>query len=165
MTKSDPWFVRERAVAFASLVLTNHNEVKIRSHAGTDMALDLLVEILKDGRSTLRFFGVQLLGYIDLPGFQDLDKRILSHRSKDPLEAALPVCVFAIGVRKPDGFYRWIVQPVVDGGRALLQRDAEATWQPLDDAGVDRLIGQVNAWYDALNGVSPPKARVGKAKP
>ena len=48
MTKQDPWFFEERAVAFAKLVLTKGHDV--RPYAGTDMGIDLLVEI----RATLR---------------------------------------------------------------------------------------------------------------
>jgi hypothetical protein len=165
MTKQEPWFIEERAVAFASLVLTKRHEVKVLPNAGHDMAIDLLVEVLKDGKSTLRFFGAQVVGYIDLPDVQDADERVLSHLGRDPFEAALPICIFVIGIRKPEGIYRWVVEPVVDDGRALLQRralaqrDVLAKWQTLDEAGAARLIGQVNAWYDAHNADSSPKPR------
>jgi hypothetical protein len=157
MAKQDPWFLEERAFAFASLVLTKRNDVAVRRYTGRDLAIDLLAEILKDGKSTLRFFGAQVVPYLDLPITQNGGERVLSHLGRDPFEAGLPLCVFVIGVRKPEGLYRWVVKPVVDNGRALLQRDVEATWQPLDEAGAARLVGQVNAWYDALNGSSPPQ--------
>ena len=159
MTKQDPWFFEERALAFAKLVLTKQHD--IRPHTGRDMGIDLLVEILKDGKSTLRFFGVQLVATMDLPDMQDADERVLvlSHLGRDPFEAALPICVFVIGVRKPEGIYRWVVEPVVDGGRALLQRDVEPNWHVLDEAGAARLIGQVNHYYDALRSDLAPKRR------
>ena len=50
-------------------------------------------------------------------------------------------------------------QPVVEKGRALLRGDVATNWATLDEAGTARLIGQVNAWYDALNGGSTPKTR------
>jgi hypothetical protein len=159
MTKQDPWFVEERALAFASLVLTRRNDVAVRPYAGRDMTINLLAEVLKDGKSSMRFFGAQVVGFMDLPTTRNADERVLSHLGSDPFEAALPLCVFVIGVRKPEGIYRWTVEPVVDDGRALLQRDAEVDWQTLDEAGAARLIGQVNAWYDALGGGSPPKTR------
>lgn len=158
MTNEDPWFFRERALAFSSLVLTKVPDVKVQ-HVDRDMAIDLLVEVLKDGRSTSRYFGVQIVPYMDLPNIQDADERVLSHLGRNPFEAGLPLCVFVIGVRKPEGIYRWAVEPVVADGRALLLRDGETDWQPLDEAGAARLIGQVNAWYDALNGGSTPKPR------
>src|SRR5260370_925311 len=106
MTKQDPWFIEERAFAFASLVLTKRNDVAVRPYAGRDIAIDLLVEVLKAGKSTMRFFGVQLVAYLDLPTIQNTDERILSHLGRDPFEGGLPLCVFVIGVRKPEGLYR-----------------------------------------------------------
>ncbi|HEV3446657.1 MAG TPA: hypothetical protein VG099_18585 [Gemmataceae bacterium] len=157
MTNQDSWFIEERAFAFASLVLTKHSDVSVRAHAGADMAIDLLVEVLKNGKSTLRFFGVQMVGYIDLPDIRNADERVLAHLPRQRFESTLPLCVFVIGVRKPEGIYRWYVEPVVRDSRPLLERDVESTWQTLDEAGVARLISQVNAWYDALNEASTPK--------
>jgi hypothetical protein len=165
MTKQEPWFIEERAFAFASLVLTKRHDVAVRPYAGHDLAIDLLAEILKDGKSTLRFFGAQLVGSLDLPTIQNADERVLSHLGRDPFAAGLPLGVFVIGVRKPEGFYRWVVEPLVEDGRAMLQphvltpREVQAKWQPLDEAGAERLIAQVNAYYDALNAEAPPKPR------
>jgi hypothetical protein len=164
MEKKDPWFFETRAEAFVSLTLTEHNEVKVRPYAGRDMGIDLLIEVLKSGKSTMRFFGAQLVAYLDLPTIQNADERTLSHLGRDPFEAGLPLCVFVIGVRKPEGLYRWVVEPVIDDGRALLQRDAAVNWQTLDAAGADRLIAQVNAWYDALNEGPAPKPHGRRSK-
>jgi hypothetical protein len=164
MIKEAPWFVEERAVAFASLMLTKSNGVSVRAQTGTDRGIDLLVEVLKDGRSALRFFGVQLVGYLDLPDVREAEDRILSHLPGDAAEATLPICVFVIGVRKPEGMYRWVVEPVIEDGRALLRRGAEPDWQILDEAGAARLIRQVNDWYDALQGGLIPKRRNRRAK-
>jgi hypothetical protein len=165
MSKQDPWFLQERAFAFASLVLTKRNDVVVRAHAGQDMAVDLLVEVLKKGKSTLRFFGVQLVACLDLPNLPEAEKRVLSHFPGNPFEAELPICVFVIGVRKPEGIYRWVVEPVIQEGRAILRRevlskgDLQAKWQSLDEAGAARLIDQVNAWYDARNGGPLPSGQ------
>jgi hypothetical protein len=164
MSKREPWFFEERAVSFANLRLTKRNGVEIRSHAGSDMGIDLLVELLKDGKSSLRFFGVQLVPYLDLPDPRSADERVLSHTGRDPLEATFPVCVFVIGVRKLDGIYRGVVEPAIQEGRALLVRDAEPNWQVLDEDGAVRLIDQVNAWYDALQGNPSPRGRERRAK-
>jgi hypothetical protein len=164
MTKQAPWFIEERAVAFSSLLLTKHHDVHVRPQVGTERTIDLLVEILKDGKSTLRFFGVQLVGCLDLPDTQHADEQVLSHPGSDQFEAMLPICIFVVGVRKPEGIYRWAVEPVVDDGRALLNRDVEPSWQTLDEAGAARIIAQVNAWYAALDGGAAPKSRGGRSK-
>jgi hypothetical protein len=159
MSKQDPWFFKERSFAFASLLLTEHNDVIIRPQDGTDLAVDLLAEIRKDGLSTLRFFGVQIIPFRDLPDIQEANERVLARLRGDPLEAAFPIGVFVIGVSKPEGIWRWVVEPVVEEGQARLRRDVNDSLQPLDQAEADRLIAQVNAWYDALNGTPTPKRR------
>ena len=70
-----PVVLDERAFAFASLVLTTREDVVVRPYAGRDIAIDLLVEILKHGKSTMRFFGVQLIADLDLPTVQNVDER------------------------------------------------------------------------------------------
>lgn len=156
MMKEDPWFFEMRAEAFVSLVLTKHNDVKVVPCAGFDhyMDIDLRVEILKDGKSTSRFFGAQLVPYLDLPDPQGVELGVFSH-----FQASLPICVCVIGIRKPEGIYRWSVEPVVKDGQALLHPDGEGKWQTLDEAAADRLIAQVDAWYDALKGDSIQKTR------
>jgi hypothetical protein len=54
MAGQDPWFFEERAVAFAKLLLTAHNDVRVQPPAGPDTAGDLLVGVLKDGKPALR---------------------------------------------------------------------------------------------------------------
>jgi hypothetical protein len=169
MSNQDPWFFEVRAEAFVSLVLTKCNDVKILPYAGHDMGIDLLIDVLKNGKSSKRFFGAQLVPYMDLPSIHSADERVLGHTRNalrsDSFEAELPICAFVIGVRKPEGIYRWSVEPVVEDGQAVLRpcpvsrRDVEKSWQTLDDAGAARLIGQVNAWYDARNGGSAPRTR------
>jgi hypothetical protein len=161
MTEQQPWFIEERAIAFASLVLTSQDDVVVRAHAAADMAVDLLVEILENGKSRLRFFGVQVVASLDLPDTQNANMRVLSHLQRDRFEATLPLCVFVIGARKPEGVYRWIVEPVVEDGRALLRHNTELNWRPLDKAGAADMIRQVKAWYAALNGGSTPKSHRG----
>jgi hypothetical protein len=158
MTKQEPWFIEERAFAFASLMLTACRDVVVHAHAGTDMAIDLLVEIRKKGKPP-RPFGVQMVGYMDLPDIRHAEERVLSHRAD-----SLPICVFVIGARKPEGVYRWIVEPVIEDGQAQLRQAAEPHWQVLDEAGAARLIDQVNVWYDARKSDFAPKGRGRQAK-
>jgi hypothetical protein len=165
MRQQAPWFVEERAVAFASLMLTSNDGVAVKRSAGRDTGIDLLAEVLKNGKPTLRFFGVQLVADLDLPPRAEADKHVLSHLGRDPFEAALPLCVFVIGVREPNGIYRWVVEPVVEDGRAELRRGAEGSWETLDKAGAARLIDRVTVWYDARHQDSGPRKNGRTAKP
>lgn len=159
MTKEDPWFFQMRAEAFASLVLTKHGKALVQPQAGTDSAVDLLVELLKNGKSTSRCFGVQLVAYMDLPNIQNAAEVVLAHFPTNHSEAKFPICIFVIGVRKPEGIYSWAVEPVIEDSGVVLHWNLEANWQTLDEAGAARLLGQVNAWYDALEVSWMPKAR------
>jgi hypothetical protein len=164
MTKEDPWFFEVRAEAFVSLMLTKQNDVKVVPDAGPlhDMALDLRVEILKGGKSKSRFFYAQMVAHLDLPEMRRVELGVMSNGltlERNPIEKSVPICVFVIGVRKPEGIYRWVVEPVVEDGQASVRECLEANWHTLDEEGADRLIGQVNAWYDALNGRSTPKSQ------
>jgi hypothetical protein len=145
-------------------MLTKRNDVIVRAHADADMAIDLLVEVLKDGKSALRLFGVQVIGCMDLPDRRNMEQRVFSHLPGEVHEAAFPVCVLLIAVRKPEGLYRWLAEPVIADGRAQLHRDVESSWQVLDDAGAARLIGQVIDWYEARQGTPPPKMSNLRAK-
>jgi hypothetical protein len=154
MTKQDPWFYEERAFAFASLALTEVKDVAIRTRPGTDLSLDILVELLRKGQSTLRFFGVQLKPYLDLPEPDKVDHDPGLPADWDPLEAAFPVCLFVIGVREPNGIYRWLAEPVIRDGHAELQAGATNSWHRIDKTEITRLIRQVRDWYDARGGTS-----------
>jgi hypothetical protein len=161
MKKEDPWFFEMMAEAFVSLVLTKHNDVKVVPDAGLDhnMDLNLRIVILKDGKPTVRFFGAQLIPYLDLPDLRMAELGVFSHS-----RASVPICVFVIGIRKPEGIYRWSAEPLVEDGRAVLRPNEDPNWQPLDDAGAARLISQVNAWYDALAGNGALKSQARHAK-
>lgn len=157
MIEQKTWFIEERAVAFASLMLTAREGVAVRAHTEAEMAIDLLVEVLKKGQSTLRFFGVQLIASIEVPDRIEADERLLVQSRNEAFEATFPICVFAIGVRKPEGLYRWLVEPIItDDGPSLL-RDGVSDWQVLDEEGAARMIDRVNGWYDAVQGGSTRK--------
>lgn len=164
MQPTDPYYYRVRAVAFAGLALTEQGNAAVKEYAGRDMAIDLLVEVLKNQKSTLRFFGVQLLAEMDLPTGEEAEKRVLSHPGREPNEAALPLCVVFVGVRKPEGIFRWTVEPVVEEGRALLRPNALPTWEPFDARAAAQLIAQVDAWYDARSAATDPPPRGRRAR-
>jgi hypothetical protein len=131
--KQDPWFFEQRALAFAKVVLTKHHDV--RPLAGTDWGLDLVFEIPANGGSRRRLFGVRIVSFMDLPDTSDIDEQARSRRARNPAIIEFPICDLVIGVRKPEGMYRWDIEPVVDEGRALLSLNRDADWQPLDDGG------------------------------
>src|SRR3712207_1976522 len=63
MNKSKPWYIQQRAEALALVYLTRREDLLVKSQDGLDYGIDYLVEILKDGRSTRRAFGLLLKAY------------------------------------------------------------------------------------------------------
>lgn len=164
MTTQAPWFLGERALAYVSLVLTKRNEVVLRTNGGSNTPTNLLVEILQDGKETMRFFGVRMDAVLDLPTNPKAVEGLFSHSENRPFDAGIPFAECRIGVRKPEGIYRWLVEPVIEEGRALLRYHEAGNWQTLDDEVAAEMIDRVNAWYDVLNGGSSSKPRGRKTK-
>ncbi len=73
MASNEAWFIEERAGRFASFLLTKNEDVvlqdfTVRFRSDRAAVLDFLAEIRPGGKPTMRFFGVQLLGWLSLPG-------------------------------------------------------------------------------------------------
>lgn len=162
MANNEAWFIEERAGRFASFLLTKNEDVVLRDFTvrfRSDRAavIDFLAEVRQGRKPTMRFFGVQLLGWLSLPSTPSPDQELMERLPGERFDVTLPLCLFLIDVRKPEGSYRWVVEPVIQDGRPVLIRSKESEWQALDEPGVERLIRQVNEWYDALQSSVVPK--------
>jgi hypothetical protein len=153
MTEQEPWFVQERAVAFASLILTEQDNVSVRHQDGSE-AMDLLAEVRLYGKSTLRFFGVKLLAAVNLA-----DAKAMALPPKAMEGVTLPVCIFVIGAAEPEGVWAWALEPVVEEAGAALRLCVLGDWQPLGRDTAAQVVKRVNAYYDALAGKQPARTR------
>jgi hypothetical protein len=154
MPKSDPWFVSERAYAIAALLLTSRNDLIVRQQYGNDGRVDMLVEVLKNKKHTMRVFGVQLKGFVSLPDLNTADKWFVSSSEKNRTEYSLPLCACLIDVKKKDTYFRWIVEPQVTEGEPHLIRPDAAEWKSLTEKNLDEIVTPVNEWYDAIRPVA-----------
>jgi hypothetical protein len=148
MNNKQPWFVTERALALASLCLTSRQDVVVQvPHKKRN--IDLLAEVIHDGGSNGRYFGVQVGGRVDLTSPSDID----SSRPKKNTHASysIPLCAFVFDVRSNDGYFRWILEPLVTEDEPKLGEHANADWRPLNDDAIRRITSKVNAYYDALS--------------
>jgi hypothetical protein len=150
MSRQQPWFVRDRATALASLLLTSRKDVDVRQLTDDESGVDLLAEVLKGGAKAGRFFGVQVAGRLDLPDGPTVDPDPRSPRPKRVAEFTMPLCAFLFDVRSNQGFYRWVVEPIIEHGDPKLERLTDKKWNKLDEAAVDGMVDHVSAWYDAL---------------
>jgi hypothetical protein len=143
-------FLAERAELLAFVYLTRREDVIVNRLASADSGVDFLVTLTLGGVPTGRMFGVQVKAHegsvasareLHSPG--DLSLRDLA-------DVPLPLCLFVFTMSDDRGYYGWLKEPVVGAPRApMLRLVDEVSWDELNDAGLARIIGSVNAWYDA----------------
>ena len=150
MNEKQPWFVEERATALASLLLTNRKDVVVQPARREDAGFDLLAEVLKNGVSAGRFFGVQVAGRLELPSVEAINRDFRSDGRNGHAEFAIPLCAFLFDVRNNQGVYRWLMEPVLEDGIPKLDRVGDTRWARLDERTVNTIVDQVAGWYEAL---------------
>lgn len=153
-----------RAEALAKVFLTRTGELDVIPVApsASGSGYDLLVRLVDDGASGSPIFAVEVKG---------TKKRVGSDRSaaKLDLNAAslrhldMPLLLLLVDTVREDGYWGWLIEPVVDpGGNDELRLQEE--WFPtfrgsasahhgnltkLDNEAVRRLTRQVLAWREA----------------
>jgi hypothetical protein len=152
MAKKPPWYIEQRGQALAVLLLTDRSDLRIRSGDSSDAGPDLVVEITKDGRPTQRLFGVRLKGVTSSPSEKEASRLLAAlPAAPEASEFTFPVCGFLFDVKRNDGFYAWLVEPVVSGdGKPGLEPVADLRAMRLGAAEIDSIVDRVNRWYDAL---------------
>jgi hypothetical protein len=150
VSEKQPWYVAERALALASLLLTSRSDVVLHRVSGDESDLDVLAEVLKDHVRAGRFFGVYVDGRLELPTGEAIDQDPRSARRKQLSEFTIPVCRFCLDVRRNQGLYHWLVEPRVAEHAPKLQVTGDRKWSILDERAVARIVERVAAWYDAL---------------
>lgn len=147
------WFVTERARALMIVYLTRRNDL-ILSEGIKKTGLDYLVRIKKENEQpSVRQFGVflrasaKIVTLLRLNKSLPLELRSSLHNRNFPY----PVCLLYFTMEDDQGYYTWIVEPVVtEADKPQLRRHSDAACSQLDRAALDRIVSQVNAWYDAF---------------
>jgi hypothetical protein len=65
-------------------------------------------------------------------------------------EIPLPLCLFAFTMENDEGFYQWVVEPIITKDGPKLHLSTDAALSRLDNTALDRIVDQVNHWYDVL---------------
>jgi hypothetical protein len=143
-------FMAERANLLAFIYLTRREDVVVDRLASADSGVDYLVTLTLGGVPTGRMFGVQVKaqeGSVTSP--RDLHSPgDLS--SRDVADVPLPLCLFVFTMSDDRGYYGWLKEPVVASPRApVLRLVDEVRWDDLDNDSLARIVGSVNAWYEA----------------
>jgi len=143
-------FIADRVRALATVYLTRRDDLII-TDVDRSEGFDLRVQLLKEkGRA----FGVVLTGAwksTDATHVASFIKptvaKILKH---GPL--FVPVCTFCFMMEEFQAWYAWLAEPVVTrDGAAKLAIHKSPECRPLDRDPLNKIVDQVNRWYDALS--------------
>lgn len=153
-TKSQPWYLRQRAESLAIMYLTRRQDLIVARHeSDSDAGLDLLVTIGRDGGSSGRIFGVTVKAAVSSHnphrngGHTEIEST--NGASSYHQDIPFPVLLFFFTMKDDQGYFRWIKEPVPDrkAGASLLMATSSAL-MPLTDAAIESIVVEVDAWYD-----------------
>jgi hypothetical protein len=147
------WFIAERARALARMHLTRREDLRV-THVGKGFGLEYVVYITrKSEKDSVRQFGV-VLRASQSPVTEHYLNRILRPTMQSFQrggEYPYPVCLFYFTMEDNQGYYTWVAEPVLaEGGKPRLMVHSSASCKPLDREALDKIVSQVDAWYDAF---------------
>jgi hypothetical protein len=148
------WFVTERSRAMANVYLTRRDDLKVdKAPFSEEHGLTLLVRIEKPSSRSIRQFGIAIAASVNPTTPARLNKSLRT-RMRTYLQAEeypYPVLLFYATMQDTQGYFTWLVEPVVsqEGQPRLLRRE-EADCRLLDRAALDAIVAQVDRWYDAF---------------
>ena len=143
-------YITERAARLAFVYLTRRSDLDVVP-APSNRPLDFVVRLAADP-ATEQLFGVEAVGQraLDKAVHEPSGAWIFTHDGGAAVDKeSIPVCRFLLVMDGDRGFYRWLKEPLVADGQPALHVHAVSTFQELDDTALDKIVGQVTAWYAA----------------
>jgi hypothetical protein len=159
MATKEAWYIGQRSEALAIMYLTRRDDLIVSRQKEEDRGLDFLVTLLKDGAYSGRLFGVQVKATVSTPKLVQRDNIIEIKSALKPLqslaELPFPVCLFFFTLENDQGYYKWILEPVIEGqSNSKLFFNKSNEFKKLDDEEISSIISVVNSWYDSRNTLS-----------
>ncbi|MDF5738616.1 MULTISPECIES: DUF4365 domain-containing protein [unclassified Nostoc] len=156
MKTTAPWYIGRRAESLAVVYLTRRDDLII-SQPTPNQALDFLITITKDGVYTGRLFGIEVKATNSTSNLKkhndilklDKDRLSILEKFKD---LPFPVCLFFFILENDQGYYKWILEPKIDGEKQVkLHFNEDDELKNLDDKEIANIISSINSWYDHRN--------------
>jgi len=151
-----PWYIERRAESLAIVYLTRRDDLII-SQPIPNQGLDFLITITKDGVYTGRLFGIEVKATNSTSNLNKhndilkLDKDRFKRLEKFK-DLPFPVCLFFFILENDQGYYKWIVEPKINGQKQFsLHFNENDELTKLDDQEIANIISIVNSWYDQRN--------------
>ena len=157
MKTTAPWYIERRAESLAIVYLTRRDDLII-SQPTPNQGLDFLITITKDGVYTGRLFGIEVKATDSTSNLKKhndifkLDKNRLSILLENFKDLPFPVCLFFFILETDQGYYKWILEPKIDGEKQVkLHFNEDDKLKKLDDKEIANIISSINSWYDHRN--------------
>ena len=151
MATSEPWYVSERAESLAFVLLTGF-PVQVKREAERDKGLDLRV-VVDPKKQGLREFGVEVKGTTRIDTLFSNDYRVrpqLIRAARKQLRGYIfPVALLLFDVTTDEGFFGWLLQPVVTPDGARLEEPDPISMQMATNARIEKALSEVRDWYEA----------------
>ena len=147
-------FLGERVRALATIVLTRRGDLSV-VETKKDTGLDFHVYIDREDKPMRLMFGVLLRG-VPSPVTIEHANKVLGPtmgQFQGMRKFTYPVCLFFFTLREDQAFFSWLAEPVVKGGVPKLVHHAQANCVELTNARLDQVVGEIVAWYDAVEAV------------
>jgi hypothetical protein len=145
-------FIAERVRALAIVYLTRREDL-IVTEEGADVGVDLWVTLNLVEQEGHRKFAVELRGG-RTEVTADHANKTLYPSMQQMLRTGpfpFPVVLFFFTMENNEGWYTWVVEPVVSsGGDFELVQHGKAACRPLNVGAIDEIVEAVDGWYDAF---------------
>jgi hypothetical protein len=160
MTVDRSWLNGMRAEVLAKVYLTPAHRVEVIpvSRYSPGLGYDLLVRVTRKETSERPEFGVAARDTRQPLGTNRLIA-VLRRAAGGIEESDLPLCLFVFNVQTEDGYFRWLLEPVVEpDGQARLVRAVDSrgngagqdeAFGKLDDEAVRLIVERVVRWQKA----------------
>jgi hypothetical protein len=158
MGSPQPWYVEMRAQAHAVLRLTARSGLQVTLRPSAD-GVDFLLTLAADGEVSGRHVGVVVKPRVSESEVPRLTPRSVRRERSQFADAVFPVCMVSFSPVGEQGYFRWIIEPSVESGVAVLGYAARTHFEPLTNDVVDRLVHDVSAWYDARRDGASARSR------
>jgi hypothetical protein len=148
MSAPQLWYVSLRARSYAVLWLTSRDDLRVVYQSSTASGVDMLVTVLRDGQFSGRQFGVVLAARRTGSAAPRLDAKMIAHERATYSEATFPICMLAFSANSESGWFRWIVEPTAGESEAALELSSRIHFEATTSELLDRVVDEVNQWYD-----------------
>lgn len=149
MPFAEPWYLETRAEAYAVLRLTRRADIHVSRTPGIP-GVDLLITV-GGGISRFRHCGVVLHPRLTETEPARIGPEAVEREQRQFSEAVLPICMLSYPAEHPtddpEGEFRWIVEPHVQGAKAFLALNPSREFHPLTDERLGELVSALTGWY------------------